>query len=273
MARLQSENLKAFDVAPTPWQPSGLPPGIAIRVLNEDDESGAVTALLDIPAGWSWPGPGYCLADQDIFILSGAIRIGEHMLENGGFFYYPKGVKQCGWVSVQGCRLYVIFNDRPKFIESEKSTEEAHISKTVPGLDTWAMEWFDPLAVSTPSVPLPPGIFVKVLRQDQDTGAASRLTGLMPGWHAEGIEVHPIREESLVICGDVNIGMVGDGPGYTATAGSYYSRPGGVPHGPLSSKNGQVGLVHSDGILGIDYQTHPDAKKLIAKHLQTYPWQ
>ena len=273
MARLQTENVKAFDVAAQPWRPQGLPEGIGIRVLNEDDASGAVTAVLDIPAGWRWQGPGHCLADQAFFILNGAIRIGEHKLENGGFCYYPTGVVQGGWDSSEGCRLYAIFNDRPTYIYADESTAEARTNQTVPALDTWAMEWFDPLAVSAPSVSLPPGIFVKVLRQDPDTGAASRLTGLMAGWYAEGIEVHPIREEGFVICGDVNIGMVDGKPGYTATAGTYYSRPGGVPHGPLSSKNGEVGLVHSDGILGTDYQTHPDASQLIAKHLRTYPWQ
>ena len=67
MARLQTENVKAFDVAAQPWRPQGLPEGIGIRVLNEDDASGAVTAVLDIPAGWRWQGPGHCLADQAFF--------------------------------------------------------------------------------------------------------------------------------------------------------------------------------------------------------------
>ncbi len=224
MARQQTENVRAFDLVPQPWRPKGLPDGIDIRVLNQDDESGAVTAVLDIPGGWSWKGSGYCLANQDLFVLSGDLRIGEHMLENGGFSYYPKGVVQGGWESREGCRLYAIFNDRPKYIDADRSTTEAQTSQTVPALDTWEMDWFDPLAVSKPSVALPPGIFVKVLRQDPNTGAASRLTGLMAGWHAEGIEVHPIREEGFVICGDVNIGIVGGEPGYTATAGTYYLR-------------------------------------------------
>ena len=109
MARPQTENLKAFDVASQSWRPQGLPDGIDIRALNEDDESGAVTAVLDVPAGWSWKGSGYCFANQDFFVLDGAIRIGEHTLENGGFCYYPMGVVQGGWggpVKAVGCTPY-----------------------------------------------------------------------------------------------------------------------------------------------------------------------
>ena len=272
MARPHTENLNSFDVTPTAWRPDGLPRGIMIRILNEDDRTGAVTAVLEVPAGWCWNGVGYCSADQDFFVLDGAIRIGGQWLENGGFCYYPGGVAQGGWETNRGCRLYAIFNDRPAFSDANESTVDARSDLTVPFLDSWAMDWFDPLAVSKPSVALPPGIFVKVLRQNPETGASSRLTGLMPGWHAEGIEVHPIREESLCISGDVNLGMVDGKPGYTLTMGSYYSRPPGISHGPLSTKNGNVGLVHTDSILGIDYQTHPSAWQMIIEHLRSYPW-
>ena len=272
MARPHTENLNASNVAPTSWNPDGLPAGIVIRVLNEDDETGGVTGVLEIPPGWRWNGAGYCAADMDLFVLDGTIRIADHTLQNGGFCYYPEGLLQGGWESDRGCRLYVIFNNRPVFNDSSQSMPDSRADLAVPCLDSWAMDWFAPLAVSKPSVELPPGIFVKVLRQNPETGAASRLTGLMPGWSAEGIEVHPIREESLCISGDVNLALVGGKPGYTLTPGSYYSRPPGVPHGPLSTKNGNVGLVHTDGILGIDYQTHPDARQMITRHLRSYSW-
>ena len=272
MARPQTENLNAFDVEPVPWTPEGLPAGIGIRVLNEDDENGAVSAVLEFPAGWSWEGPGYCAASQEFFVLDGALRVGRHMLENGGFCYYPPGVLQGGWEAAAGCQLFAIFKDRPVFTAASESLEGARTDQTVEYLDSWAMDWIDPLTTSEPTEEFRPGLFVKVLRRDPETLVSTHLAGLMPGWYAEGIEVHPVREESIVISGDVNIGMVGGEPGYTVAVGGFYSRPAGIPHGPLSSKNGNVGLVHTDGMLGIDYHSHPDAERLITEHLRSYPW-
>ncbi len=272
MARPQTENLNALDVAPRPWQPEGLPAGIQIRVLNEDSVSGAVTALLDVPAGWSWPDTGYCAADQEFFILQGALSIGAATLANGGFCYYPAGTLQRGWQADSGCQLFAIFAARPEYVVAAAAAPDARADQVVEHLDSWAMDWFDPLSASAPSVAFRAGIFVKVLRSDPQTGTSTHLAGLMPGWFAEGIEVHPVREESITISGDVHIGLVNGEPGYTCVVGSYYSRPPGVPHGPLASKNGNVGLVHTDGLLGIEYQTDPRAQTIIFDHLRGYPW-
>ena len=272
MVRPQTENLDAFSVAPQPWTPQGLPTGVTIRVLNRDDETGGVSAVVEWPAGWRWHGPGYCEADQELFVLDGRMKIGGQVLASGCFSYFPKGVLQAGWEVIEPCRAFAMFDLEPRYRLADQSTTEARTEHTVACLDSWAMDWENPLDASAPSDSFRPGIFVKVLRQCPDTGASTHLAGLMPGWYAEGIEVHPVREESLVISGDVNIGQVNGEPGYTVGVGGYYSRPAGIPHGPLSSKNGNVGLVHSDGLLGIDYQSNPRARELIMSHLHQYPW-
>ena len=66
----------------------------------------------------------------------------------------------------------------------------------------------------------------------------------MPGWYAHGLEVHPIFEENYCLSGDVNIGEVDGGDGYTMTEGCYLCRPPGIPHGPISSKNGNVNFCY-----------------------------
>ena len=272
MARPQTENLDALGVLARPWVASGLPDGIQMRVLNEDDQSGAVTALLEFPDGWSWQQPVCCVADQEMFVLSGRLRIGSAELASGGYCFYPQGTVQQGWRASEACRVFAIFNARPEYLASARWEMDAAVDQVVEYLDSWEMEWFDPLSASAPSVSFRPGIFVKVLRHDPDTGVSTHLAGLMPGWFAEGIEVHPVREESLTISGDVNIATVNGEPGYTCVVGSYYSRPAGIPHGPLATKNGNVGIVHTEGLLGIDYQTDPRAAAMIRQHLRTYPW-
>jgi len=272
MARPQTENLKSFDVPLRPWSAKGLPAGVEIRVLNQDKDSGAVSALLHFPQGWQWSDDGYCEADQDFFVFEGAISVGGARLENGGFCFYPAGVVQKGWTAHTESTVYVIYDRAPIFVAANADRPGAARHKIVAARDTWAMEWFDPLAASKPSMKFHPGIFVKELRVDPDTGTRTHLAGLMPGWFQEGIEVHPVREESLIISGDVNIATVAGKPGYTLSVGGYYSRPSGIAHGPLSSKNGNVGIVHCEGLLGIEYQTNPSAERLIMSHLKGFPW-
>ena len=272
MSRPQTENLNAFDVSKTNWQPEGLPDGAEIRVLNEDPDGGAISGLVHLPKGWSWEGPGVCGADLDLFVFEGVLRQGGHEMPSGGFSFYPAGVLQNGWEAIEDCSLYMIFNDRPVFHDVPSSLTGATEEKTVPFIDTWDMDWIDPNTASEPSNPLRPGIFVKMFRTDPETGVSTYFAGMMPGWYQEGIEIHPVREESLVISGDVNIATVNGDPGYTCRVGGFYSRPAGIPHGPISTKNGNVGIIHSTGLLGIDYQNEPKSKDMIFDHFLSHPW-
>ena len=69
MARPQTENLNAFEVSKTKWNPEGLPDGAEISILNEDPDGGALSALVHLPKGWSWSGPGICESDLDLFVV------------------------------------------------------------------------------------------------------------------------------------------------------------------------------------------------------------
>ena len=158
------------------------------------------------------------------------------------------------------------------FRDTSSSLTGAAEEKSVPFINSWDMDWIDPNTASAPSNPLRTGIFVKMFRTDPETGVSTYFAGMMPGWYQEGIEIHPVREESLVISGDVNIATVNGGPGYTCRVGGFYSRPAGIPHGPISTKNGNVGIIHSSGLLGIDYQNEPKSKEMIFGHFLKHPW-
>ena len=205
--------------------------------------------------------------------MQGTLKWGAHTMHTGGYNYVPAGVLQAGWAALEDVTMFVIFDARPEFVAASASAAGAREHLLTPHLDTLEMEWADPLSASTTNLPFRAGIFVKVLRHDPDTGASTHLTGSVPGWFGEGVEVHPVREESLRLSGDVNIAEVGGKPGYnTLLSGCYYSRPAGVAHGPLSTKNGGGALVHTDGPMGIDYQPNPLAKELIMSHLRSFPW-
>ena len=86
-------------------------------------------------------------------------------------------------------------------------------------------QWSDePTRCFRPKPTYRQGLMVKVLHTNEDTGASTHLAGLMPGWYAHGLEVHPIFEENYCLSGDVNIGEVDGGDGYTMTDATYVGR-------------------------------------------------
>ncbi|WP_446831602.1 DUF4437 domain-containing protein [Candidatus Foliamicus sp.] len=271
MAKEHVENLAAPAVAPIAWNPPGLPPGAQLRPLARDADSGGFTGLIDLPGGFDSGSALRCAAPMRLFVIEGALLMGEHRLGPGGFCFHPAGSVQGRWRVPQGTRVFTVFLAEPDFRAHQRDSEKA-APGAVPALDSWVMDWHNPLDASAPSEDFRPGIFVKVLHIDPETQASTHLAGLMPGWYAEGMEQHPVYEENYCLQGDVCIGEVGDGPGYTMTAGSYLCRPPGIIHGPLASKNGNVNLCFTHGLLGIEYSANPRAMDIIRRHLATHPW-
>jgi quercetin dioxygenase-like cupin family protein len=80
-----------------------------------------------------------------------------------------------------------------------------------------------------------PGVSVKVLRRDGDTGGSTTLVRLAPGARVPAHD-HPAGEEVFVLEGDVRIGAE------RLTAGDYLYTPPRVIHA-ASSEGGCVFLV------------------------------
>ncbi|HEY6331371.1 MAG TPA: DUF4437 domain-containing protein [Blastocatellia bacterium] len=272
MPRPQVENLRISEIPKQKSPLASLPDGIRSRTLNHDPGTGAISLILDIPRGWETKTSAYNESEQEIFMLDGALEIGHASLTSGCYCYYPAGVLQGPWKAEEDATVVAIFESTPNFVQAKDSAPGARSDKSIEYKNTWTMEWVDPLKASDPSLPLRTGIFVKVLRVDEETGSSTHLAGAVAGWYAEGIEVHPVREENLTLTGDVHIGTIDAQTGYTMTVGSYYDRPKGVPHGPLATKNGNVNLVHTDGRLGIDYKDDPNAERIISEYFARYPW-
>ena len=268
MTKEHIENLAALKVASTPWNPPGLAPGAHLRPLARDPASGGFTGLVDLPAGFDSKSGLSCAVEMRLFVIDGELQLGEHRLGPGGFCYHPAGSGQGRWRSPEGTRAFVVFLESPEFHADQGSPAPGAIA----ALDSFAMDWHNPLDASDPSQDFRPGIFVKVLHVDPATRASTHLAGLMPGWYAEGMETHPVYEENYCLQGDVLIGEVGEEAGYTMVTGSYMCRPAGVIHGPLASKNGNVNLCFTHGLLGIDYSENPRSMDLIRNHLRNHPW-
>lgn len=81
-----------------------------------------------------------------------------------------------------------------------------------------------------------PGLEVKILHSEAETGIFSYLIRLQAGFTMQGHD-HPVDEECLMIEGDLTLGSI------TLNAGDYHFAPKGVPHGRVSSKNGCMAFI------------------------------
>jgi hypothetical protein len=269
MAKRHVENANVHEIAPTAWSPPGLPAGAVMQVLSDDPASGALTGIVTLPAGFATSGPVAAGMDLQLFVLEGTLVMGTNVLGPGTYCFHPAGSPQGAWSVQSATRALVIVGDQPAF-ESTRATKSD--ADAIVALDTWQMQWVDPLVASDPSTTYRTGVMVKLLREDRRTGSTTHLAGLMPGWYMPGLEVHPVCEENYCLSGDVHIGRVGSAPGYTMTEGVFLCRPAGIAHGPILSKNGNVNFCYAHGRLGIDYQDAPDSATLIQQHLTTFPW-
>jgi len=190
-------------------------------------------------------------------VLDGRFHLGDNVLPPGGYCYHPAGSPMGRWRSPGGTRVLIIAEGSPAF----RATTASTLPPTAIALvDSFALNWVDPLKASDPSTEFRTGICVKMLRIDLDTGGTTHLAGLLPGWYMPGMEVHPVYEENYCLCGDVHIAEIAGKPGYTMTEGAFLCRPPGIAHGPIVSKNGNVNLVYAHGRLGIDYVEQRNAQ-------------
>lgn len=270
MAKRHIENANAHLIPAAPWGAAGLPSGATLRVLSDDPVSGATTAILELPTEFSTLGSALaCSTDLQLFVLEGELRLGDAHLSVGGYCFHPADSPLGDWHCTAALRALLILGGNASFMPTRSAI--AH-PNAIAAIDSWALQWIDPLAASDPSTVYRTGVMVKMLREDPETGSTTHLAGLMPGWFMPGLEVHPVIEENYCLSGDVHIGLVADAPGYTMTEGIYLCRPPGIAHGPILSKNGNVNFCYTHGRLGIDYRDEPQSEMLIRKHHRTFPW-
>ncbi len=106
---LDSRNV---DVEQLPWKPTGSP-GIDIKILLEDKESGLLTALFR----WA-PGSKLGLHEhveiEQSYVLEGEFEDGDGVYRKGNFAWRPKGHRHEAW-SKNGALVLGFFLKPNKF--------------------------------------------------------------------------------------------------------------------------------------------------------------
>jgi hypothetical protein len=240
MGRAHVEVIHQSDVDAAAFAEKGWPSGAQMKVLSRDEDSGAVTGILQLPGGYRRP-IGSLATDCEVLVLSGAVRIGDTLRGFGYYEFTPKDVLQEGWIVPEGCEmLFMARRARPEFAPDPvgAASDDGRIR-----LETEAMPWEE-----TPIPGPPPGLVLKPLRMDPDTGEMAALWSHPSRFPSDGqytsLEFHECVEESYCLSGDMWIGSSGK-----MVAGSYFWRPPYISHGPFYSASGSLTYVYFDGPL------------------------
>jgi len=225
-----------------PWREMGdnaLRPGAAIKMLSEDDSDGAFTAIVRYPAGWRLDTEHHLAADEEFFVLDGALDVAGCRYTRHGYGYLPAGTTHDVIAAPEGAAVLTFVNGPPARRGGAGQPDATLLIEDPDGSGATFTDDFDHSLVGS-------GIAIKVLRQDARTGARTWLltkgTDRREDLPSTGrTETHPCVEEFFLIEGTLGW------PQGLMRPGAYFWRPPEVEHGPGASLTGYLGLFRSLG--------------------------
>lgn len=192
-----------FDTQTIPeeaWQMLGVPGQTmtATRQLLSWHENGAFTAKAVLPAQWEIPA-GRFTADLEIFVLNGAIQIGEWILRKHCYSFIPAGMRVGAWNALeQGAEVLWMENDRCQY-QDLQTHPKARIKEFIPVLDSKLLPWgrTDTTQFVTASK--------KWLRRAANGGGVWLIT-LLPHYDGQQAMIQSYNEEGFGLAGCCDIG-------------------------------------------------------------------
>jgi hypothetical protein len=223
-----------------PWAlglPGGARDDVDAKVLSHDSQSGEFTAVVKYPPGWSRPEPESLAAEEEIYVLDGAITINGQTYGRDSYACLPKHYNRASSTSTNGC-VALSFFDGPA-AESKPGAKHDPAMPLVEGLNVYAMRW--DAKPADPSLEWM-GNRRKVLRMDpvykqKATFIISTPPHIYPENWACPTLTHPCVEESFMLAGDMT------GPHGRMTPGAYFWRPAEIAHGPFGTRDGGMSLI------------------------------
>ena len=262
-----------------PWMPSSYGGRFAdtqVKVLSRDDETGAASLLVQYPAGFQRDGAEYLTADEELFVLDGAITINGQTYSQMCYAHLPAGYLRTAATS-DGAVVLTFVSAQPETRAGEPPQglyDAARLVGLVDVLNTAPSSDLQTLDVDqTDEMVESFSAFAHILcREDPHTHDQTWLLAARPLWQGNVIEIHPVVEEMYLIAGD----MAGERG--LMKAGAYFWRPPGLKHGPFGSKTGnlmffrtQGGPLSTEFLPGGDVFTwNPEHKPVLPEALAAY---
>ncbi len=230
-----------------PWLSVDLAEGLSPfdwKVLSQAEDGGAVTALARLEPGWRTADGLVFSAAQEFLVLEGELSVacGQRIyrLTPWAYMRIGAGAAHGPLSSATGCRLLWMTEGLLETVTPATDPLEP-VTFTDPRTMEWELPW-----VKGPA----PGLRLKLLWRNDETGAYSRLLSVDPGWSEPRLEHHDCSEEAFVLSGEMTLGALG-----TMRCGAYFWRPPGIKHGPMHSREGAVIFIRTDGALVNYYST------------------
>ena len=240
------------------WHAAELPHGTGEarqRNLSYDEENGAASLLVEFVSDWQRPA-GLHAAQTEWYVLEGEVTVGREVLGKDGYWCAPRGVTTPAICVAAGTKV-LLFREFGNWEFTPLAPGADSDNEDFVVRDAGKMEWYDvidpengsPMDFERGGTPVP-GLFIKLLWRDPETGFYTRLIKAKPGWREHPLAHHPVFEEAYCLEGefDYNFG--------TMTPGQYFFRPAGVRHGDFTAgeEDGCTWLLRCDGDL-VDWYT------------------
>jgi Domain of unknown function (DUF4437) len=209
-------------------------PGTRAKGMSGDPRTGRFSALLLLPEQWRWNTGAAPGKSVEIFVLAGAVMLGDLELRPGNYAWLPPGSTGLSMSSLGGAQLLYFLND---------AAPDAVIQT--------------PLFMSRDVVPWQPlsedamdaGLQVKELRHDPGSGQQTFLLKVEPG-ATQRWRTSSVPEEGFLLSGDYRHSECVNGKAITGdyTPGGYFERPAGIVNGgPLAgSSEGAIWFVRTN---------------------------
>lgn len=245
MARPYIEFLQSQNIEWARWNvasPDSKLLDLHIKVLSRDDESGALSCLIRYPENWSTDLPYLQLADEEVFVLEGAISVNGVDYEKHHYAYLPARYRRRQSSSTHGAVVLTFFSRTPECLSPMPTDELGIQPNSVASLDTTSLPW--------DNTNMDPNIshlhaYRKNLRKGpNNSGRSYLLAGLPQGFPRSGsepLERHPHVEEMFMIYGDMpcNLGIM--------RPGAYFWRPANIWHGADCTRSGFMLFMRTPG--------------------------
>jgi quercetin dioxygenase-like cupin family protein len=217
-----------------PWQDAGrvlhdAATGSRIRVLSADEQAGAKTSLWQLPAGWQSKAALRCSEVLQLFVIEGDLTVGQRRLSSGTYVSFDKNMST-GSMKTENGALVLMLHDGPVTATKVSEYPQPHIV-------VLANEMLRPTPVQGPV----PGIVVKVLRTDQQSGGMTMYMEIPAGWTEPRLEHHDCVEESFKLAGEITLEE--NGAEQTLAAGDYFFRPPRIKHGRMHTADGTASII------------------------------
>lgn len=230
-----------------PWERHRLPSGrtVEVKTLSRDPQSGNHTSLIRLPAGWVQDLRKAHPAPEEMFVLSGRLRVGDTILGPYEYLRVGPGILHGPEEALEETLAIWIVEGAYGSVQGRDAGGEFDLVH----VDATQMQW-RPTWVPGPR----PGLHIKLLYMDPQTGAYTRLIRAESGWREDRLEHHDCAEEAYTLEGEMYLGNTGRSWG----PGSYFWRPAGIKHGPMDTQPGALFFLRTDGPL-VNHYTMPDA--------------